>query len=266
MSLVRVERAGPVTRLALCRAHMHNALVPELLDDVLAALREIASDANCAALILAADGPAFSIGGDMRRFQRERDGGGGGIHAYSADLVGKLNATILALIDLPQPVIAAVHGAVTGGSLGLVLACDLVYVSPGAVFKAHYASVGFAPDGGWTALLGRVAGVRRSAGAILLNRTVRADEAVAWGIANEVVAAADLHEHAWRAARRVAAAPSGTVRAAKRQLWGQREEIVADLEAERRQFLELIVRPETLAGIDAFLEKFSDYPEAEGSV
>ena len=71
MTLVRVKRAGGVARAALCRSGMHNALVPELLDDLLAALAQLRDDPECRAVLLAAEGPAFSIDGDMRRFQRD---------------------------------------------------------------------------------------------------------------------------------------------------------------------------------------------------
>jgi 2-(1,2-epoxy-1,2-dihydrophenyl)acetyl-CoA isomerase len=224
-------------------------------------LAQLRGDPDCRAVLLAAEGPAFSIGGDMRRFQRER-GAAGALHAYSAGLVGKLNQTILALIDLPQPVVAAVHGIVTGGSIGLVLAADLVYLAPQVVFKAHYATAGFGPDGGWTALLARVAGVHRAAAALLLNRSIRAEEAVAWGLANEVVAADALQDAAAAAARRMADYPSGTLRAAKRLLWGDRAQLAAGLEAERRQFLDLIDQPAAREGVDAFLRDFHDYPNA----
>ena len=260
MSQVRIEPLGAgLVRLVLARSAMQNALVPELLDDLLAALRDLARSADCVAVILAADGPAFSIGGDMRRFQRERKGD---LHAYAAGLVGKLNEAILALVDLPQPVVVAVHGAVTGGSIGLVLAADLVYLAPQAVFKAHYATAGFGPDGGWTALVGRLAGTRRAAAALLLNRTVRAEEAVAWGLANEVVAAERLQETATAAARKIAAYPVGTMRAVKALLRRDRDRLAADLEAERSHFLELIAGPQAMAGVDAFLNRFQDYPDS----
>lgn len=260
MSLVRIESlCDGVARLVLARPGMQNALVPELLDDVLAALGELARSPDCAAVVLAADGPAFSIGGDMRRFQRERSGD---LLAYSSGLVGKLNEAILALVDLPQPVVAAVHGVVTGGSIGLVLAADLVYLAPEAAFKAHYATAGFGPDGGWTALVGRLAGQRRAAAALLLNRTIRADEAVAWGLANEVVAAAELPGAAAAAARKIAAYPAGTMRAAKALLRGDRERLAAELEAERKHFLELIATPRAQAGVDDFLRRFQDYPDS----
>jgi 2-(1,2-epoxy-1,2-dihydrophenyl)acetyl-CoA isomerase len=263
VNLVRLEPLSDgVVRLVLARPGMQNALVPELLDALLNALRQIESDKACRAVVLAADGPAFSIGGDMRRFQRER---ACDLNAYAAELVGKLNEAILRLVDLPQPVVAAVHGVVTGGSIGLVLAADLVYVAPQVVFKAHYATAGFGPDGGWTALVGRLAGQRRAAAALLLNRSVRADEAVAWGLASELVAVEQLMEVATGAARKIAAYPVGTMRAAKALLRGDRARLAADLEAERRQFLELIAAPEAQAGVDAFLQRFQDYPDSPDS-
>ena len=260
MSLVRIEPLGAgVARVVLARPGMRNALVPELLGDFLAALREVGQSPDCAAVVLAADGPAFSIGGDMRRFQRERQSD---LLAYSSRLVGKLNEAILALIDLPQPVVAAVHGVVTGGSIGLVLAADLAYLAPEAAFKAHYATAGFGPDGGWTALVGRLAGQCRAASALLLNRTIRAEEAVAWGLANEVVAAGELQEAAAAAARKIAAYPAGTMRAVKTLLRRDRERLAADLEAERCRFLELIATSQAQAGVDDFLRRFKDYPDS----
>lgn len=260
MSLVRTERGGDgVTRLILARPGMHNALVPELLGDLLAALASIAADSGCRAVILAAEGPAFSIGGDMRRFQRER---ARNLVAYSASVVGKLNEAVLAMIDLPQPIVAAVHGVVTGGSLGLVLAADLVYLAPGAVFKAHYATAGFGPDGGWTALVGRLSGRRRAAEALLLNRAIRPEESVEWGLATEVVAAEHLDDVALAAARKIADYPPGTMRAAKDLLRRDRAALAADLEAERAHFLELIATPRAIEGVDDFLRRFADYPDA----
>jgi enoyl-CoA hydratase/carnithine racemase len=92
---------------------------------------------------------------------------------------------------------------------------------------------------------------------------VRAGEAVAWGLANELVAAGRLQETAAAAARRVAAYPAGTMRAAKRLLWGERAQLEAALEAERKHFLELIAQPAAAEGVAAFLRDFRDYPNCE---
>lgn len=254
--LVRLVREGGVARITLARPGMQNALVPELLDDFLdACARVAASDAR--AVLLAAMGSSFSIGGDMRRFaaaHRE-----GGVAAYAHELVGRLNAALLALIDLPQPVVTAVHGLVTGGSLGLLLASDLVLMAPAVLIKAHYVSAGFAPDGGWTALLPALIGPRRAAQALYLNRTIQADEAVAWGLANEVVPAESLPAYAFAMAARLAGRPAGTLQHAKRRLW-DREAIARGLEDERRRFVALVDGEDARRGVADFLERFDQYP------
>ncbi|KAB2841827.1 MAG: enoyl-CoA hydratase/isomerase family protein, partial [Burkholderiales bacterium] len=206
--MIRLERRGAVATLVLARPQMGNALVPEFLEALLARLREVSADRDLRVLVLAAEGEVFSLGGDMRRFQREyaQD-----IEAYSTRLVGLLNETILALIDLPQIVVAAVHGHVTGGSLGLVLASDLVVLAEAAVFKAHYVSAGFAPDGGWTAILPRRIGASRVAACLYANRAIRAEEALALGLVCELRPGLAVRAGAQALAGRIAAAPAGTL-------------------------------------------------------
>ena len=110
--------------------------------------------------------------------------------------------------------------------------------------------------------MSRLAGRRRAAPALLLNRTIRAEDAVAWGLATEIVAADALPEEAAKAARKMAAYPVGTMRAAKRLLRGDRAQLAADLEAERTRFVELIAGPAARAGVDAFLRDFGSYPDS----
>jgi len=262
-ALVRVAHAGPVATLTLARPVMHNALVPDLLLDLCVALEQIGRRSSTRAVVLAADGEAFSIGGDMRRFAVEM--AGPALHTYAAELVGLLNQAVLALLRLRQPVVAAVHGHVTGGSLGLVLACDLAVMADEAVFKAHYASAGFTPDGGWTALLPRLVGARRAASCLLLNRRLDARQALDWGVVNEVVPAAEVAAAARRVAQRVAGAPEATMRETKRLLAGAGADglaaIEAALEAERQRFVAAIGEPAAREGVAGFLRRFSAYPD-----
>ncbi len=260
MSLVQLERDGPVGVVTLARPAAGNALVPELLDALIDAVSAIGSDTACRAALLRAEGDAFSLGGDMRRFAAEL---AGEIETYGARLVGRLNDAILALAALPQPVVAAVHGPVTGGALGLVLASDLVFVSPRASFKAHYATAGFAPDGGWSAILPGLAGRRRAAACLFTNRTISAQEAVSWGIANELVAEGRLEPCARQAAARIARYPAGSMRAAKRLLGAGRTALAQALEAEREEFVALIAADEARQGVAAFLESFAGYPRGD---
>ncbi|MCW5773994.1 MAG: enoyl-CoA hydratase/isomerase family protein, partial [Rhodospirillaceae bacterium] len=153
-----------VGRITLNRPARHNSLIPELLESL---ERDIAASAGLGAVVLAANGRSFSTGGDVAAFhtQTEIDR-----PAYSARIVGALNRVILALFDLPMPVIGRVQGPVTGGSLGLVLACDLVAVTPAAFFQPYYVDVGFSPDGGWTAILPDRIGPARAREVQLLNQ------------------------------------------------------------------------------------------------
>lgn len=253
--MIRLERTGAVTALVLARPQMGNALVPELLQTLQACLAQVQNDRGCHAVVLAAEGEVFSLGGDMRRFAREYKGD---IEAYAFHLVGLLNQCILALIDLPQPVVAAVQGHVTGGSVGLVLASDLVVLAQEAVLKAHYLNAGFAPDGGWSALLPARIGRGRAAAALLLNHSIRAAEAAEWGLATKVLPGEQVAAEAQRLAQQLALAPPSTLQSAKRLLWGERETIAAGLESERRAFVAQVAGARD--GVSHFLERFTTYP------
>ncbi|MFA7505986.1 MAG: enoyl-CoA hydratase/isomerase family protein [Burkholderiaceae bacterium] len=249
-----------VALLTLARPATGNALVPDLLLDLCVALEAIARRDDVRAVVLAADGPDFSLGGDMRRFLAEMRGSG--LQTYSAELVGLLNQAIVALLRLPQPVVAAVDGPVVGGSIGLVLACDIVIASQRAVFRASHARAGFAPDGGWTALLPRVVGVRRAAAGLLLDREISAAEARDWGIANTLVPAGMALDEARRAAQRIASAPAATMRAGKRLLHADLAPIEAALEAERIAFVAEVGGPEARACVPLLIDEHERQPDA----
>jgi len=259
--LVVSERDDAVAVLTLNRPQMHNALVPELLEQLRAALADLHNDKAIRCVILAATGLAFSIGGDMRRFAAEGARGKTALRKYSAHLVGLLNEVILAMVHLPQPIIAAVHGTVTGGSLGLILGADLMVLADEAVFKAHYASAGYCPDGGWTAYLPALIGPRRTAAALMLNRSIKAQEAFDWGWATELVRPDEVLPRARQLARKIAAYPETTMQISKRLITAQATELAARLEAERQGFLDLVIRDEALQGVQRFLQDFVAYPD-----
>jgi 2-(1,2-epoxy-1,2-dihydrophenyl)acetyl-CoA isomerase len=250
------NRLEHVLTVSLNRADAQNALIPELLTELAELFEGLRDDAETHAVVLQSDSTAFSLGGDMHGFKRRFPD----IRTYAARIVGELNRAMLAMIAAPQPIVTAVHGAVTGGSMGLVLASDLVLASPQAVFKAHYASAGFSPDGGWTALLPRLIGIRRAAECLLLNRSFDAQRAAEWGVINAVVESEKLREEAQRVARKVAGYPSGTMRNSKRLLWREREQIAAELEQELEKFVEQITRDGAQEDVERFLQTFRDYP------
>ncbi len=251
--LVLLDRAEGVATLTLNRPGRHNALVPALMGALNAALDGLRA-APPTALVLRGAGRSFSTGGDVAAFAALPRGER---RAYAASLVGALNEAILTLLALPCPVIAAVHGPVTGGSCGLVFASDLVAMGPRAFLQSYYADVGFAPDGGWTALLPERIGAARAGAIQMLNRRIGAAEAVTLGIAQAAPAETEFEAIIadWLAALRGKIGPS---LAATRSLLMPPERLraIADgLERERSRFLDLIETYETEAGMARFLAR-----------
>lgn len=251
--LVLTDRIGSIAVLALNRAERHNSLVPALLEEMLAALAALRAEPEVRAVVLQANGRSFSTGGDVADFAAHLDD----LAAYADEIVGLLNRVILALVELPAPVVAAVHGLVTGGSLGLVLGCDVVLVAPEASFTPYYSVVGFSPDGGWTALLPDVIGPKRAAKVLLHNLAISAEQSVVWGLASRIVPAESIRDEALAVAQDLAAKKPGSLRHTKRLLSLAYGDLAGRLETERARFVEQIVTEEARQGIAAFLERRS---------
>lgn len=248
-SLILTESVDAVRVLTLNRPDRHNSLVPELLLPLLDSLSDVARNLEVRAVVLQAAGPSFSTGGDVRRFWEETDR----LSDYAAEVVGLLNEVIVTMMQISQPIVAAVHGLVTGGSLGLVLGSDVVLVAPEASFTPWYGPVGFAPDGGWTALMPAVIGPARASEALLTNRTIAADQAVEWGLATRVVAAPEIRFEALDTARRIAGHVRGAVGHIKARMRSDLTTIAQGLEDERQRFIRQVVTDEAREGMARFL-------------
>jgi 2-(1,2-epoxy-1,2-dihydrophenyl)acetyl-CoA isomerase len=153
-----------------------------------------------------------------------------------------------------------VHGIVTGGSLGLVLASDMVLVAPEASFTPYYSIVGFSPDGGWTAMLPLLIGQKRASEILMLNRTITAEQAVQWELANQIVAADRIRDEARAVAESIAQKKRGSIQRTKRLLWQDADALAARLEEERARFCEQIVTAEAREGMEAFLKRAARNP------
>lgn len=248
-ALVHYAENDGIARLTLARPERHNALVPELLEPLLATLQRC-QESPPRVLVLGAQGRSFSSGGDVERFYHtpmaER-------RTYAAGLVGTLHRTILALLSLPCPTIATVQGMVTGGSAGLVLACDIAVGGPATSFAPWYTAVGYSPDGGWTTLMPERIGRARALDVQLLNRRIDARQAYDWGILQHLAEDGDVAGLANDLARRISLAKSGAMRRTLTLTRPMPERVAAGLNAEYRHFLEQIETPEADQGMAEFL-------------
>lgn len=248
---VQLDLEPPLAVLSLNRSERHNSLVPALVEGIVQAVAQAEARTEVAALVLRGEGASFSTGGDLAGFLEHWDED---IAGYADRLVGGLNRAILALKGSPLPVVAAVQGWVTGGSLGLLLAADLVVVGERARLAPYYCEVGFAPDGGWSVLLPERIGEGRALAAQLANRIWTADDLLALGLAQERVAPEALQQTARERARLMAGKAPTTVRATKANRlalgdWAQA------LDLERQRFVETIQQPGVREGVEAFLAR-----------
>lgn len=241
----RLSDGGTLARIAL-RAPRANALTRELLRDQHAALD--AAEAGGAVAVLLTGGRNFSSGGDVKGFHEAA--GRGEAREYATALVPELQALVLRLVSLPCLVAVAARGAVTGGSAGLLFAADMAAVHPECFVQPYYAQVGFAPDGGWTALLPELVGAGRAESWVLQDRRARGAELVEMGLADSCDA-----EPEDAALRLLDQRMTGPRLAAKALIWDEarRDLLKARLDRETAAFLDRIARPETHAGMDRFL-------------
>ncbi|WP_300556456.1 enoyl-CoA hydratase/isomerase family protein [Maricaulis sp.] len=237
-----------VLTLQLNRPGRANSLTPELLETGLNALHEH-SDAHT--IVLTGAGRAFSAGGDLGGFLEHAETTEA-LLGYSDRLVGLLNAFILALVESEGLVLAAVNGPVTGGSLGLVLAADHAVFAETAFVQPYYGQIGFAPDGGWTAMLPDVIGAAQTRNWIATDVRYDAITALHIGLAHEVAAADEFGTTVREAMERLAVMDRAVIQASRRMLNADRDALENKLEREKRAFLDLIARPSTLSRMRAF--------------
>ena len=244
--LVESTIEAPVATITLNRPERHNALVPELLSELIERTLDVSVQPAVGSIVLAANGRSFSTGGDVAGFAAHMDD----LAGYASEIVGLLNQAMLTIMRIDQPVVAAVHGAVTGGSLGLVLAADLVIAAPKASFTPWYSVVGFAPDGGWSAMLPARIGRSRAASVLLRNETITAEQGLQWGLIDEI--AQDVRGTARTIATDLAGMKTTAV---KRSLNVAIESVAEALEQERSAFVRQVVTRESLTGIEDFLSR-----------
>jgi len=247
--LVTLRRQGKIAIVSLNRPTRHNALIPELLSRLLQVLEH--DDCQSAAVVLLrAQGRSFSTGGDLSGFQNHRDS----IGVYASQLVGQLNQVILAIYTHPAPVVCAVQGQVTGGSLGLLLAADHVIMRRGETITPYYSVVGFSPDGGWTAILPDVIGRQKAMHWLASNASNDADTCLALGLVHRVVET-DCDTAALSWAKTVADNKTGSIASTRKLLNSDIGHLSQRLEAERKSFVSQVQTQQALDGIDLFLRR-----------
>jgi enoyl-CoA hydratase/carnithine racemase len=248
------ETVGSIAVLTLNRSAARNSLSEGLIAELHGALNQIHDDAGVRAVVIAANGPAFSAGHDMKEMTARRSDADRG-RAYFATLMNACSAMMQAIVHLPKPVVAAVQGVATAAGCQLVASCDLAVASEAATFATPGVDIGLFCSTPMVALSRNVP--RKQAMEMLLTgEPIAASTARDIGLVNRVVAAGTERDAAIALAQKVALKSAYTIKLGKEAFYRQAEMNLADAYRYAAEVMtENMMARDAEEGIGAFIEK-----------
>lgn len=251
--LLRHDVDGIAT-LTLNRPARRNALSEGLIAALTQALDAIASDPSVRAVILAANGPVFSSGHDLKEMTARRADSDRG-RAYFADILGACAGMMMRIVNLPQPVIAAVEGVATAAGCQLVASCDLAVAGTKAQFSTPGVHIGLFCSTPMVALSRNVSR-KHAMEMLLLGEMVDAAHAANIGLVNRAVASGEALAEARRMAAIIASKSPSVLKIGKRAFYDQLERPLVEAYVEAsRVMVENMMARDAEEGIGAFMEK-----------
>lgn len=253
-SLLCESRSDGVVVLTLDRPRQRNSLSEAMIGALDRAITRLGEDSDVKAIVIAANGPAFSAGHDLKELIARRQDADGGI-AYFASLMKMCAAMMSGIVRCPKPVIAAVEGVATAAGCQLVASCDLAVAGADAKFATPGVNIGLFCSTPMVALSRNVSR-KRAMEMLLLGEMLSADDAADWGLVNHTVPVGQALDHALAMARKIASKSAATIAIGKRAFYSQLEK---PLDAAYAEAAEVMVRNMMIAdaneGICAFIEK-----------
>ena len=257
-SNIILEKQNSVATLRLNRPDALNALSPELLEEFLAATRQVAEDQEMKALVIRGEGRAFCSGADLKFvLETLENDDPKGLQDYITTLANDLHhKVVIGLRRLEKPVVAGINGVAAGARFSLNLGCDIRVAARSARFLMAYANIGAPADGGSTYLLPRLIGASRAMEMYLASQPTSAQAALEMGLVNHVVEDDALHQHAMETAVRLAKGPTAAyarVKALFDSSW--EHDLATQLDLETAAFADIALTDDFQEGIKAFTER-----------
>ena len=248
--LVTTRREGAVAWLSLNQPNRFNPLSLDMIGALQAALSEIAADPEVRAVVLAASGRGFCAGHDLKEMRSHA-----GDEQWQKQLFDRCSRMMIALTELPQPVIARVQGIATAAGCQLVSMCDLAVAADTATFALPGVNIGVfcsTPAVGVARNIGR----KRAMEMLLTGRLFDAQTALAWGLVNRVVAPDELDAAIQSYTDLILARSPATIRLGKAAFYAQIERPLADAyDVASESMASNLMLDDAAEGMDAFLEK-----------
>ena len=239
---------GSAARIVLNRPEKRNALSLELIEETIAAVRWVSARRDTRAIVIEGAGPAFSAGHDLSEMiGRDRE--------FLAHLFDRCSVLMQMLHEVPQPVIAKVHGIATAAGCQLVAACDLAVAAEGTRFATPGVKIGLFCSTPMVPV-SRAVGRKRAMQMLLTGEPINAATALDWGLVNRVVPREELEAAVVELVQAIARSSAYTVATGKRAFYSQ----IDRAEDEAYEHCELVMTENSLAhdaqeGMTAFLEK-----------
>lgn len=253
---ILLEKGEGVATIALNQPEKLNVFSHKMMDELLQALGDIASDANMRVAILTATGHVFSAGVDIREHfvqsinQRKK----GELNIALQDFFSKRG--VPAIMNLGKPIIAAINGPAVGLGCTICLACDLRVASEKAQLSLGFVRLGVTPEFGSTYFLPRLIGISRTLELLYTGRAVDAQEAKEMGLVNKVMPADSLMEATWEIAQTIAKVPPIAVRLIREGIYqGVDVDINTALKWEHFAFNTCLSTDDHEEAVNSFLEK-----------
>ncbi len=248
------EHSNGITLITLNRPEARNSLSEAMLAALGEAFVAIAHDRRVRAVVVAANGPAFCAGHDLKELTARRNDPDRG-RAFFTQIMDTCSALMQSIVRLPQPVIAAVQGVATAAGCQLVASCDLAVASSLAGFCTPGVDIGLFCTSPAVALSRNVAR-KHAMDMLLTGETISAEHAARIGLVNRVVSPGTEREQAIKLAREIAAKSAMTVRLGKEAFYRQAEMDLKDAYRFASQVMvDNMLRYDAAEGIGAFIEK-----------
>lgn len=250
---LKFEITENVAWITLNRPESFNAMNMECMRELLDVANRCGSDRTVRAAVLTGAGnKAFCAGGDVASFAKDP----ATVDLLIKEMTACLHVAISRFAWMNAPLIGAINGVAAGAGLSMSACCDLAIASDTAKFTSAYTQIGLSPDGSSTYYLTRLIGTRRAMELCLTNRVLSAQEALDWGLVNQVVAADQLMNEAAKLAHKLAKGPTLAHGAVKKLLQvSSTSTLESQMERETRSIVELCQSPDGLEGVKAFIEK-----------
>lgn len=243
---ILISNEGPVRKIRMNRPEKKNALTLAMYEAMAAAIEDAGTDTSVRCLLIAGAPDIFCAGNDLNDFVAM---------ARTGALGNPIVRFLHALARCEKPLVAAVSGAAVGIGTTMLLHCDQVIASDGAVLLTPFVSLGLLPEAGSSLIAPRLMGHARAFSLLVMGKSLSAEAAKSVGIINAIVPAAELNAQSLAAARDIAALPAESVSAARRLMRGNVEEIVARIDEEVEAFKTRLASPEAKAALATFLNR-----------